>query len=616
MTAPRIVGLPLQREITVTTSVTARGAGRLASLLLPLALIGACTTRDAAPDPKGGASSAGEVSRPAAWSPENLTAVKGVPIAALRTAIGQRLAGSRPPAVGAEAWQHTQRLYKRFGQTPLWLTSDGLAKDRAGALTNAVLNASSDALRIDDYPVSELANAIADVRRTSQPTAEQLAGADVLLTATYAALGENLLTGQVDPKSIAQSWHIDPQDENVDSALVRTLGQMPLDRAINAMRPQNEDYAGLQKELARFRDVVAKGGWARVPTGKALKRGDSDSPQRLTALRARLAGEGIAVGAAPAPAAQPPAGASTGAASRTAPTTAGATFDAPLAAAVAQFQAHHGIAVDSSLGTETLNALNVPAAYRLGQIAANLERHRWMPRSLGSRYILVNVPAFHLEAYDKGEKALEMKVIVGQEYEDKATPVFSDSMETVVFRPYWNITPDIQAKEIQPKIAADPGYLDRENLEYYKDGGATRIRQKPGPKNSLGFVKFLFPNDFNIYLHDTPQRELFGKDVRAFSHGCIRVEKPTELAQWVLGWDAARVQQAMEQGADNTPVKLPRKIPVYITYGTAYMRDGQLFFGNDLYHRDDQLVKTVAAGALPSPRAVQALQALKRIATG
>jgi murein L,D-transpeptidase YcbB/YkuD len=205
---------------------------------------------------------------------------------------------------------------------------------------------------------------------------------------------------------------------------------------------------------------------------------------------------------------------------------------------------------------------------------------------------------------------------VGQEYEDKATPVFSDSMETVVFRPYWNITPDIQAKEIEPKIAANPGYLEQENLEYYKEGGATRIRQKPGPKNSLGFVKFLFPNDFNIYLHDTPQRELFGKDVRAFSHGCIRVEKPTELAEWVLGWDAPRVQQAMQDGPDNTSVKLPRKIPVYITYGTAYMRDGQLYFGNDLYHRDDKLVQTVATGALPSARAVQALQALKRIATG
>ncbi|MDB4899471.1 MAG: ErfK/YbiS/YcfS/YnhG family protein, partial [Gemmatimonadetes bacterium] len=219
-------------------------------------------------------------------------------------------------------------------------------------------------------------------------------------------------------------------------------------------------------------------------------------------------------------------------------------------------------------------------------------------------------------AFDGGKPTLEMKVIVGQEYEDKATPVFADSMETVVFRPYWNITPDIQAKEVGPKAAADPGYLAANDMEYYTEGGATRIRQKPGPKNSLGYVKFLFPNDFNIYLHDTPNHALFEKDVRAFSHGCIRVEKPTELAEWVLGWDAARVQQAMEQGPDNTPVKLAKKIPVFIIYGTAYLRDGQIFFGNDLYHRDDALVKAIADGALPSARAVQALEALKRIATG
>ena len=576
-------------EMTVMTPRTSRLPRRLA-LLLPLALVAACTSSDSKGDTR---TSAGDVAKPA-WSPANLTEVQGVPVAALRTAIAQRLAGQRPATVGEEAWQHTQRLYKRFGQTPLWLTSAGLEKERAGALTNAVLNANADALKLDEYPIGELADALVVLRRTTTPTAEQLADADVTLTATYASLGEDLLTGQVDPKSIAQSWHIDPQDENVDSALVRTLGQMPLDKAINSMRPNDPDYVGLQAQLVKFRGVVAKGGWSRVPAGKALKTGDTDSPQRLAALRARLAAEGIAVAAA--------SGAN--------------TFDASLASAIAQFQAHHAIAVDSALGTETLNSLNVPAEYRLGQIAANLERHRWMPRSLGARYISVNVPAFHLEAYDKGEKALEMKVIVGQEYEDKATPVFSDSMETVVFRPYWNITPDIQAKEIEPKIASNPGYLDAENLEYYKDGGATRIRQKPGPKNSLGFVKFLFPNDFNIYLHDTPNHELFDKDVRAFSHGCIRVEKPTELAQWVLGWDAAKVQQAMEQGPDNTPVKLPRKLPVYITYGTSYMRDGSLYFGNDLYHRDDKLVQASAPGALPSARVVKALEALGRIARG
>ncbi len=565
-------------------------ARRLAALLLPVAVLAACSSGD---KKTASETSAGDVAKPA-WSPANLTDVQGVPVAALRASIAQRLTGQRPATVGERAWKRTQRLYTRYGQTPLWLTKDGLEKDRAGALTDAVLNANADALKLDEYPITELANAIVELRRAPKPTADQLADADVLLTSTYASLGEDLLTGQVDPKSIAQSWNINPQDENVDSALVRTLGKMPLEPAINAMRPNNPDYVGLQKELVRYRGIVGKGGWIAIPAGKALKTGDTDTPQRLAALRARLVAEGITVAGA----------------------AGGNVFDASLAAAVAQFQARHAIAVDSALGAETLNSLNVPAEYRLGQIAANLERDRWMPRSLGSRYISVNVPAFHLEAFDKGEKALDMKVIVGQEYEDKATPVFSDSMETVVFRPYWNITPDIQAKEIEPKIASNPGYMAAENLEYYKDGGTTRIRQKPGPQNSLGFVKFLFPNDFNIYLHDTPNRELFGKDVRAFSHGCIRVEKPTELAQWVLGWDAAKVQQAMDAGADNTPVKLPRKLPVYITYGTAYIRDGALYFGNDLYHRDDKLVKASSAGAIPSSRVVKALEALGRIAKG
>ena len=580
----------MTRETTVTILRVATRRIRACAVLIPLASLAACSTGDG----KGGSeSAAGEVGA-AAWSPAELTDVNGVPAAALRTAIEQRLTGERPPTVGDEAWQHTKRLYGRFGQAPLWLVKDGLENDRAGALTDAVLDATADAIKLDEYPIAELANALVVLRRAPQPTAEQLADADVLLTATYASLGEDLLTGQVDPKSIGQSWHIDPQDENVDSALVRTLGRMPLDKAINAMRPSDPEYVGLQKELERYRGLVAKGDWPKVPAGKALKTGDTDAPQRLAALRARLSAEGIPPGAASAP----------------------NIFDAALAGAIAQFQARHAIVVDSSLGTETLNALNVPAAYRLGQIAANLERHRWMPRSLGSRYISVNVPAFRLDAYDKGEKVLEMKVIVGEEYEDKATPVFSDSMETVVFRPYWNITPDIQAKEIEPKIASNPGYMAAENLEYYKDGGATRIRQKPGPQNSLGFVKFLFPNDFNIYLHDTPNRELFGKDVRAFSHGCIRVEKPTELAQWVLGWDAGRVQQAMQGGSDNVSVKLPRRLPVYITYGTAYMRDGMLHFGNDLYHRDDKLVKASADGAAPSTRVVEALEALGRIAKG
>ena len=560
---------------------------RAARFLLPLALVAACSTGDSSKSNQDSAS--GDVG--AAWSPANLTAVNGVPIAELRSAVAARLDGKRPDAVGEDAWEHTKRLYKRFGQTPLWLVDDGLAKDRAGALTNTALHASEDGLRIDDYPIADLANALTALRRNPKPTAEQYAEADVLLTATYAALGEDYLTGQIDPKAVSQSWHIDPRDENVDSALVRTLTKLPLDKSIAAMRPQDPEYAALQKELAHYREMVTRGGFAKVPDGKPLKRGDRDSAPRLAALRTRLAAEGISVPA--------DSGAAT-------------SYDAGLAAGVAQFQARHGIVVDSMLGDETLQSLNVPANYRLAQIAANLERYRWLPRNLGQRYIFVNVPAFRLQAYDSGQKVLEMKVIVGQEYEGKKTPVFADSMETVVFRPYWLVTPNIQRSEIGPKAAANPGYLAANNMEYYRDGGVRRIRQKPGPQNSLGLVKFLFPNDFNIYLHDTPNHELFDKDVRAFSHGCIRLEKPDELAEYVLGWPLEKVQE-YEQGKDNTSVRLPHKLPVYITYFTTYTRDGQLYFGNDLYGRDDKLVEQIASASVANLDAARNLDALRRL---
>jgi murein L,D-transpeptidase YcbB/YkuD len=227
-----------------------------------------------------------------------------------------------------------------------------------------------------------------------------------------------------------------------------------------------------------------------------------------------------------------------------------------------------------------------------------MERMRWLPRSLGARYIYVNVPAFRLEAYDSGQKKLEMKVVVGAEYQGRATPVFSDSMEFVVFRPYWNVTPDIAAKEFFPKYgtALPAGY------ETYNEKGALRIRQVPGDKNSLGLVKFMFPNDFNIYLHDTPAKELFNRADRAASHGCIRLEKPDQLAEWVLGWDNARVQQAMH-GTNNRTVNLPKKIPVYIVYFTAYARDGQLYFGDDLYNRDDQLQEKMTGDSARATRA-------------
>lgn len=546
----------------------------------------------------------------ATWSPEQLTAVNGVPIGELQSAMEAKLSEAAPVTIDAEQWRHAKKLYEAYGGNPLWLTADGLHEQRTKALTDAVLSAHADALRLDDYPIGRLATALAAVKQAERPTAEQLVEADVMLTATYAALGEDLLTGQINPRTVAQSWHVDPQEENVDSALARGLRIAALDKSLATMRPQDSDYAALSRELLRYREVVVRGGWPRIPETESVKPGESIPVAVAEALRARLAAEGITV----------PAAAQGDTATRRAPARPGGSaqhattvYDRGLAGAVAQFQARHTIVVDSVLGGGTLEALNQPAQYRLAQIAANMERYRWLPRTLGSRYIFVNVPAFRLEAYEGGRKALEMRVIVGEEYENRATPVFSDSMSYVVFRPYWLVPPSIAQNEIFPKGGA---YIAANNMEVYTAQGERRVRQRPGPKNSLGLLKFMFPNDFNIYLHDTPHGELFEEDIRAFSHGCIRVEKPDELGAWVLGWPADSVRDRMENGPDDRTVQVEQKIPVYIAYVTTFVRDGALHFGNDLYSRDDRLIPAVAAAALPTARAVQAVQALRRIAEG
>ncbi len=548
---------------------------------------------------------AGNSDNPQTWAPEKVTSVEGVPATEIEAQMKTKLAGERPAKIDDEQWGHTRRLYKAYGDNALWLSSEGLHKTRTKALTDAILAANADGMKMDDYPIGPLAQAIAALKQTKNPTADQFATADVLLTASYVALGEDLMTGQVDPRTVAQAWHVDPEEENVDSALVRNLRYEHLDKALATLRPTEDDYSQLAKQLQQWRVIVAKGGWQQIPAVSGnVNPGGSTNPSALAAIRARLAAEGISV----------PSSTATNATDSTrkgATATGPGVYDRELAGAVAVFQERHGINVDSSLGSETIEAMNVPASYRLGEIAANMERYRWLPRTFGTRYIFVNVPAFKLEAFDSGQKELEMKVIVGQEYQDKATPVFADSMETVVFRPYWDVPPSIAAKEIFPKGSA---YMARENMEVYNQHGKTAVRQRPGPKNALGFVKFLFPNDFNIYLHDTPNHELFEKDVRAFSHGCIRLEKPTELAEWVLGWPADKVEQAMHDGPDSHGVRLPRKIPVYITYFTTYMNNGQLYFGNDLYGRDDKLVAVVMPGAMPSKDVVDAVQALRRIA--
>lgn len=264
-----------------------RAAGPLA--LTALILVSACSRGD---------SSNTEAETAKAWAPEELTSVNKVPAAAITAAMQARLAEDAPASIDREQWSHTKALYKSYGGKPLWLTSKGLHEQRTQALTDAILAAHSDAMRIDDYPIGRLASALAAVKGTEDPTAEQLAEADVMLTASYAALGEDLLTGQINPKTVSQSWFVDPQEENVDSALARGLRIDALDRSLTTMRPQDADYRGLRTELDRYRKLVLAGGWPRVPLTGSVKPGERINPAVATALRARLTAQGFAIGEA------------------------------------------------------------------------------------------------------------------------------------------------------------------------------------------------------------------------------------------------------------------------------------------------------------------------------
>jgi murein L,D-transpeptidase YcbB/YkuD len=288
-------------------------------------------------------------------------------------------------------------------------------------------------------------------------------------------------------------------------------------------------------------------------------------------------------------------------------------YDAALESAVREFQRSHGLRDDGLVGPETRTALNVSAAARLSQIEIGLERQRWLPADLGPVHVLVRIPAFELDVVERGRPELSMRIIGGRP--DWRTPIFSARISSVVLSPYWNIPASIAAREVVPAARRDPGYLDRNeirvvsgygtaertvsprsidwgNYDAYRSG--YRLRQEPGPQNPLGGVKFLFPNAYNVYLHDTPGKDLFAEPERAFSHGCMRVEKPLEMAEYLLrglGWNRARIEEVIARRVERS-VALPEPVPVHILYQTVWVdADGRVHFRKDLYGYDQRLAR-------------------------
>lgn len=402
---------------------------------------------------------------------------------------------------------------------------------------------------------------------------------DVALTATYFVWASDYYRGVIIPKENKEiEWDVKRNKIKLHKALMTVLNERESKYSYASFSPLHPDYARLKSALATYRKIQAAGGWPNITAGKLTEGQKSPA---VAALKKRL---GLS--------------------------SADSTFNAETVNALKSFQSAQGLKPDGALGTETLKILNVPVDQRIKQIILNMERWRWIPKSFEEDYLIVNIPEYRLRVYEKGKEALAMNVIVGKTM--NSTPIFSDKMENVVLAPYWNVPASIVRDELGPKIANDPGYLDRSNMELVdfkgnpvspsqvdfssvtRDSWKYILRKKPGPKNDLGDVKFIFPNTNDIYLHDTPHDELFSQSKRNFSHGCVRVEKPLQLAEYLLrpvGWDMNKIQSTIAQGKEQH-VKLKQVLPVYLVYFTAWADEsGNVHFRDDIYGHDRTLAQ-------------------------
>ncbi len=521
------------------------------------------------------------------------------------------LAGVSHPTRGLEAREDTrrrvrkalERFYARRDDEMAWSRS-GRVRPAAHELVAALRAAGDQGLDPTAYAPDRLERAIA----AADGDRGKRMRLDVDLTAAFLTYGEHLLRGRVQPDDVNPDWYIEPRGRDLAAVLDDALEGSGVAPALAGLAPAHRAYRQLADALARYRRLDAGGGWPQMPDGPVLAAGDPVDPEPYRALIDRLAAEGdlAAADARRLRAAAPTPG----------------PDDRPvvgetLAAAVRRFQRREGLAVDGKVGPATRRAMNVPAADRVAQIEANMERWRWLPDDFGSRYVEVNLADQELVAVDAGAPALRMAVVVGKQ--GWGTPVFRDRIESVIVNPAWNVPASIARDDLLPRIRRDPGYLARNRFEVLSGWGddARRVdpasvdwdalaaddldvhfRQEPGPGNALGQIKFMFPNEHHIYLHDTPAEQLFERSARALSHGCIRLARPLDLAGWVFSrnpdWDEARVRRAIDSG-ERRRIELDHEIPVYLLYWTAFQgADGEVEFRRDIYGHDRALEAALA----------------------
>jgi L,D-transpeptidase YcbB len=487
-------------------------------------------------------------------------------------------------------------------------TRDGRPTAAARGFLEAFQDAGAKGLIPEDYDAPLWAGRVMKLEGPDhKPAADALSEFDVAMTVNVMRYISDLRIGRVNPSHF--NFDINVQSKKYDLAEFisdHAVDATDVPKLIASVEPDSEQYRATQAALGRYLGLArqqAESADLSKPlpmVAKPVSVGASYAGAAALAERLKLEGDLAGDVAAE------------GTATR---------FNQDLAEGVKSYQHRHGITEDGKLTPQTVKSLNVPLTERVVQLENSLERWRWLPAQYVNAPLMVNLPEFVLHGYDAEHKpAFTMKVVVGKVVGEHETPVFAHMMKYLVFRPYWTVPVDIAKKELVPHMSAKPGYLESRNYEVVNSKGEVQtgytvkqvaqggymVRERPGPKNSLGLVKFMFPNQYDIYLHSTPSVSLFDQTRRDFSHGCIRVQRPEDLALWVLqnqkdkggdGWDLEKVHEAMANGPDNKTIALKTPIPIVIFYLTGLVEDdGQVHFFDDIYGYDAEMQKVMAKG--------------------